>query len=156
MEVRVAIFAARVPDSFLFGIACPTLVLGSSRKPRMSYDHLYKPQPCSAWPATQLRAVGITYREAAGQGLDAAACLERAVAAYVAAGGPQQGSARTVLDMVASLVQGGRRLALGANPGFARPTGARRAATRLVRGAGQGPSSQFVHHDIGTTFGSAE
>ncbi|WP_156963864.1 hypothetical protein [Muricoccus aerilatus] len=69
----------------------------------MSYDHLYKPKPCTSWPASQLRAVGITYREAAGQGLDAAACLERAVVAYVAAGGARQGSTRAVLDMIASL-----------------------------------------------------
>ena len=69
----------------------------------MSYDRLYKPQPCSSWPAAQLRAVGITYREAAGQGLDGTACLERAVVAYVAAGGARQGSTKTVLDMIASL-----------------------------------------------------
>lgn len=69
----------------------------------MSYDHLYKPEPCTSWPDAQLRAVGIIYREAAGQGLNAAACLERAVAAYVAAGGARQGSTRTVLDMIASL-----------------------------------------------------
>ncbi|MBI0539479.1 hypothetical protein D9599_28600 [Roseomonas sp. KE2513] len=69
----------------------------------MSYDHLYRPEPCTSWPAAQLRAVGITYREAAGQGRDAAACLERAVAAYVAAGGARQGSTRAVLDMIASL-----------------------------------------------------
>ncbi|MBI0538991.1 hypothetical protein D9599_25905 [Roseomonas sp. KE2513] len=69
----------------------------------MSYDYLYKPEPCTSWPAVQLRAVGITYREAAGQGMDGLECLERAVAAYVAAGGVRQGSTRAVLDMVASL-----------------------------------------------------
>ncbi|HEY8612304.1 MAG TPA: hypothetical protein VIL69_13555 [Roseomonas sp.] len=69
----------------------------------MSYDHLYKPEPCASWPAEQLSAVGIIYRESAGQGLDGAACLERAIAAYVAAGGPRAGAARAVLDMIASL-----------------------------------------------------
>jgi hypothetical protein len=69
----------------------------------MSYGRLYKPEPCTFWLAVQFHAVGITYREAAGQGLDAAACLERAVAAYVAAGGTRQGSAKAVLNMIASL-----------------------------------------------------
>jgi hypothetical protein len=69
----------------------------------MSYDHLYKPEPCTSWPPAQLRAVGITYREAAGQGLDGLERLERAVAAYVAAGGARAGSTCAVLDMIASL-----------------------------------------------------
>ena len=69
----------------------------------MSYDRLYKPQTCSSWPAAKLRAVGITYREDAGQGLDGPSFLERAVVAYVAAGGARQGSAKTALNMIASL-----------------------------------------------------
>ncbi|WP_198384797.1 hypothetical protein [Roseomonas sp. KE2513] len=52
----------------------------------MSYDYLHKPEPCTSWSAVQLRVVGITYREANGQGLDAAACVERTLAAYLAAG----------------------------------------------------------------------
>lgn len=55
------------------------------------------------WPARQLRAVGITYRESAGRGLDAVACLERAIAAYVAAGGARDRAAPAVLDMIAAL-----------------------------------------------------
>jgi hypothetical protein len=69
----------------------------------MSYDRLYKPQPCSSWPVTQLRAVGIAYRDAASQGLDGLACLDQAIAAYVAAGGVRSGATRCVLDMIASL-----------------------------------------------------
>jgi len=69
----------------------------------MSYDHLYKPEPCSAWPAHELRAVGTAYRDAAGQGLDGPACLELAVEAYLAAGGGRYGAARAVRDMIASL-----------------------------------------------------
>ena len=69
----------------------------------MSHERLYKPEPCASWPAGQLRAVGIIYRESAGRGLDAATCLERAIAAYVAAGGARERAARAVLDMIASL-----------------------------------------------------
>ena len=69
----------------------------------MSYEHLYKPEPCSAWPTHELRAVGIAYREAAGDGLSWQPCLDRAIAAYVAAGGREQGAARAVQDMIASL-----------------------------------------------------
>lgn len=106
----------------------------------MSYDRLYKPQPCSPWPAAHLRAVGITYREAAGQGLDGTACLERAVVAYVAAGGARQGSAKTVLDVIASLsVEKGatgsgtqrRPCAIGSHA----PASSRTCLSRLKRGA---------------------
>ncbi|MFC0384304.1 hypothetical protein [Muricoccus vinaceus] len=69
----------------------------------MTYDHLYKPEPCSAWPVHELRAVGGAYREAGGRGLDGAACLDAAVAAYLAAGGGQHGAERAVRDMIASL-----------------------------------------------------
>lgn len=93
-----------VHESFAFELASPDPRFEDSiGKLRMSYDHLYKPEFCAIWPAAQLHAVGITYREAAGQGLDGTACLERAVAAYVAAGGERQGSAQTVLNMIASL-----------------------------------------------------
>jgi len=67
----------------------------------MIYDHLYKPEPCSAWPVHELRAVGGAYREAGGRGLDGAACLD--AAAYLAAGGGQHGAERAVCDMIASL-----------------------------------------------------
>ena len=48
---------------------------------------------------------GTQYLEivAAGQGLDGLACLDQAVAAYVAAGGARSGATRCVLDMIASL-----------------------------------------------------
>lgn len=69
----------------------------------MRHEHLYKPEPCAAWPVQELRAVGTTYRNAAGCGLDNAACLQLAVAAYLAAGGGQYRAERAVRDMIASL-----------------------------------------------------
>lgn len=47
--------------------------------------------------------MGTTYRDAAGRGLEGSACLEMAVAAYLAAGGGQYGAERAVRDMIASL-----------------------------------------------------
>jgi hypothetical protein len=90
-----------VHESFLFGLASGA----SCRRedPHVSYDCLYKPEPCAPWPVAQLRAVGIAYREAANQGFDGLACLDRAIAAYVAAGGVRSGATRCVLDMIASL-----------------------------------------------------
>ena len=67
---------------------------------RESLENLVEPR---RWPARQLRAVGITFRESAGRGLDAVACLERAVAAYVAAGGTREKAAPAVLEMIAAL-----------------------------------------------------
>jgi hypothetical protein len=69
----------------------------------MSWDRLYNPSPCSDWPITQLRAVGDAYREAAGRGDDQMACLARAEAAYIAAGGAEASARRAVVDMIASL-----------------------------------------------------
>jgi len=69
----------------------------------MSYDHLYKPEPCSAWPTAELHAVGKAYRVAAGNGLGGQACMDHAIAAYLAAGGARYGAERAVRDMIASL-----------------------------------------------------
>ncbi|MFC7738707.1 hypothetical protein ACFQX4_23530 [Roseomonas sp. GCM10028921] len=69
----------------------------------MTYERLYNPKPCSAWPVLQLRAVGTAYRQAGAEGLMGEASLERAVAAYVAAGGQQAEAVEIVLGMIASL-----------------------------------------------------
>ena len=69
----------------------------------MTNDHLYRPEPCAAWPVQELRAVGTTYRDAAGRGLEGSACLQLAVVAYLAAGGGEYGAERAVRDMIASL-----------------------------------------------------
>ncbi|MFC7737665.1 hypothetical protein ACFQX4_17910 [Roseomonas sp. GCM10028921] len=69
----------------------------------MTYEHLYNPMPCSAWPVLQLRAVGTAYRQAGAEGLMGEASLERAVAAYVAAGGRQDEAVEIVTGMIASL-----------------------------------------------------
>jgi hypothetical protein len=69
----------------------------------MTYEHLYQPALCSTWPAEHLRAVGLTFREAAGKGLEGSECVAHAVEAYVAAGGLRAGAGRAVLDMIASL-----------------------------------------------------
>ena len=69
----------------------------------MSHNRLYKPEPCASWDVERLKAVGTAYREAASQGADGLACLEKAVAAYVAAGGRRSGATQLVLDMISSL-----------------------------------------------------
>ena len=69
----------------------------------MSYDRLYKPQPCSLSPTAQLRAIGTAYRHATSKGLDEVAYLDQAVAAHVAAEGVRSGAERCALDMIASL-----------------------------------------------------
>lgn len=86
----------------------------------MSYDHLYKPEPCSAWPAQALRAVSIAYRDAAGLGLDGPPCLDQVVSAYRAAGGAQHGAERTVRNMIASLPREQGDWLWGPCPGLAR------------------------------------
>jgi hypothetical protein len=69
----------------------------------MSWDHLYRPAPCSSWPVDLLRVVGTIYREAAGQGIEQTERLRLTVAAYVAAGGEPASADRAVQDMLASL-----------------------------------------------------
>ncbi|MFC7739292.1 hypothetical protein ACFQX4_26825 [Roseomonas sp. GCM10028921] len=71
----------------------------------MSYDRLYRPPPCSAWPAELLEVVGTIYREAAGQGLEAGECLDLARAGYLSAGGEPAKADLVIKSMIASLSQ---------------------------------------------------
>jgi len=69
----------------------------------MAHEHLYEPLPCSYWPEDLLRAVGTTYREARGQGVEGTVSLDQAEAAYVAAGAPATDAWTLVLGILASL-----------------------------------------------------
>jgi len=69
----------------------------------MAHEHLYQPVPCSHWSEELLQAAGTTYREARGQGLEPLACLDRAEAAYIAAGGLATDARDTVVAMITSL-----------------------------------------------------
>lgn len=68
-----------------------------------TYSHLYNPPPCSAWPADLLHAVGSTYRDAAGRGLDTEQCMDLTRTAYLAAGGAKDDDLGTITRMMASL-----------------------------------------------------
>ncbi|SHJ70112.1 hypothetical protein SAMN02745194_03162 [Roseomonas rosea] len=57
------------------------------------------------WPVDHLRAVGRTYRAARGRGLDQLQSVDKAEAAYLAAGGPALDARATVLAIVAHLAR---------------------------------------------------
>ncbi|MFC0389499.1 hypothetical protein [Muricoccus vinaceus] len=69
----------------------------------MVHEHLYRPPPCSLWPEDLLQATGAAYRETRGAGLEPLACLDRAEAVYIAAGGVAMGARDVVVAIIASL-----------------------------------------------------
>ena len=69
----------------------------------MAHDPLYQPVPSSQWPQELLQAAGATYREARGKGLEPLTCLDRAEAAYIAAGGLALDARDVVVAIITSL-----------------------------------------------------